>query len=220
MSAQSGRYEDENRFQPSACSTSIGRQDERTAMTVAYVDESIRMTAVPPTYLMAAVIPMSNDQLAAFESLFQRGARKLHWRDMPAVLRKKSVRAIANMEHLTTIVTAAPLDGKKQERARAKCLAALLLALEGLGISVAVIESRNDRKADLRDIETAERLRSSGAISSIRVNHAGPEERMLWLPDQVLGAYGTALCGIAEAESWMDDWAEAKRSIDVINIDL
>lgn len=196
------------------------QQSQGTKGIVAFVDESVRMTATPPTYLMAATIPMSDGQLAAFEELFRRGERKLHWRDLPPALRKKSVHAIAEMDHLTTIVVAAPLVGKKQERARAKCLAALLPSLEGLDVSVAVIESRNDRKADLRDIETAERMRRVGAIASIRVRHASIEEHGLWLPDQVLGAYGTALCGIAEAEAWREDWEKAKASIEVLRVDL
>lgn len=196
------------------------QQSQGAQGIVAFVDESVRMAATPPTYLMAATIPMSDGQLAAFEELFRRGERKLHWRDMPPALRRKSVHAIAEMDHLTTIVAAAPLDGKKQERARAKCLAALLPALEGLEVSVAVIESRSDRKADLRDIETAERIRRIGAIASIRIRHAGVEEHGLWLPDQVLGAYGTALCGIAEAEAWREDWERAQASIEVLPVGL
>lgn len=117
-------------------------------------------------------------------------------------------------------LAALPQGGKKQERARAKCLGALLPTHEGLGIAVAVIESRNDRKADPRDVEAAERLRRAGAISSIRVDHAGPEEHLLWLPDQVLGTYVTALCGTAEAASWADDWERVLPSIDVITVDL
>lgn len=196
------------------------QQSQGTQGITAFVDESVRMTATPPTYLMAATIPMSDGQLEAFEGLFRRGQRKLHWRDMPPALRRKSVRAIAEMDHLTTIVAAAPLDGRKQERARAKCLAALLPALEGLDVSDAVIESRNDRKADLRDVETAERMRRAGTIASIRVRHAGVEEHGLWLPDQVLGAYGTALCGIAEAEAWREDWEKAQASIEVLRIEV
>lgn len=185
--------------------------------TIAYVDESIRMAANPPTYLMAATVPMRDDQLAPFEALLQRGARKLHWRDMPTPLRKKSVRAITEMDHLTTVVAAAPLDRRKQERARRKCLGALLPALEELGVSLAILESR-DRKADLRDVETAKYLKRRGVISDILVTHAGTEEHGLWLPDQILGAYGDVLCETTSARMWSDDWALALASIEVIEI--
>ena len=194
----------------------MSSQDEMTA----FVDESVRISAVPPTYLMAATIPMAGGESEAFEELIQKGARKLHWRDMPSALRKKSVHAIAEMKHITTIVAAAPLKSNKQERARAKCLEALLPALEGLGVSMAVLESRNDRKADLRDIETAEHLRRLGAITVIRIEHAGIEEHGLWLPDQILGAYAAALCETAEASLWKNDWEKALPSIDVIKVEL
>lgn len=55
--------------------------------TIAYVDESIRMAA-NSSYLIAATVLMRDGQLAPFEALFQRGARKLHWRDVPLPLRK------------------------------------------------------------------------------------------------------------------------------------
>ncbi len=43
------------------------------------------------------------------------------------------MRAIAETDHLTTVLVAAPLDRRKRERARRKCLGALLPALEELG---------------------------------------------------------------------------------------
>lgn len=50
--------------------------------TIAYVDESARLAAKPPVYLMAGTVLMDRGQLAAFEALLPHGARKLHWRDM------------------------------------------------------------------------------------------------------------------------------------------
>lgn len=162
---------------------------------IAYVDESVRMVADPPAYLMAATILGDRGQLAPFEALLPRGARKLHWRDMTDRLRRRSVEAIAATEHLATVVVATPLNPRRQTRARTKCQERLLPALEELGVSVAVIEGMNNAAADARDVEAAERMRSIGTISSIRVEHAGTEEHGLWLPDQMLGAYGDALCG-------------------------
>ena len=187
---------------------------------IAYVDESVRVAADPPAYLMAATVLTGEGQLAPFEALLQKGARKLHWRDMPPALRRKSVRVLADAEHVSTVVVATPLANRKQERARAKCLGALLPALEGLGVVLAVLESRNDAVADERDVETAKRLRTASAISAIRVEHAGTEEHGLWLPDQVLGAYGDALCGTRESRSWATDWERACRSVDVIEVGL
>lgn len=188
--------------------------------TIAYVDESARMAADPPAYLMAATILADRGQLVPFEELLPHGARKLHWRDMTDRLRRRSVEAIATTEHLTTVVVASPLNARRQVRARAKCLGRLLPALEELGVSVAVIESMNNTTADARDVEAAERMRAAGVISSIRVEHAGPEEHGLWLPDQMLGAYGDVLCGTRGSSVWAAEWERALVSVDIIEVDL
>lgn len=134
-------------------------------------------------------------------------------------MRRKPVRAIAEMDHLTTVLVAAPLDRRKRERARRKCLGALLPALEELGVFLAILEVR-DPKADLRDVEAAKYLKSRGTISDILVTHAGTEERGLWLPDQTLGAYGGALCGTSGTRTWSAVWALALASIEVIEVSL
>ena len=83
-----------------------------------------------------------------------------------------------------------------------------------------MFESMNNRRADVRDVEAAERMRTAGTISSIRVEHAGVEEHGLWLPDQVLGAYEDVLCGARGSSSWADEWEAVRASVDVVEIGL
>ena len=78
----------------------------------------------------------------------------------------------------------------------------------------------NNAAADARDVEAAERMRAVGAISSIRVEHAGTEEHGLWLPDQMLGAYGDALCGARGSSAWAAAWERAFASVDVLGVKL
>ena len=60
----------------------------------------------------------------------------------------------------------------------------------------------NNAAAGAGDVEAAERMRAVGTISSIRVEHAGTDEHSLWLPDQMLGAYGDVLRGARGSFDW------------------
>ena len=187
---------------------------------IAYVDESVRTAANPPAYLMAATIMTGKDQLAPFEALLPKGARKLHWTDMTDDLRGQSVHLLSELSHVTTVVVATPLNPKKQRRARTKCIERLLPALEELGVSLAVFESLNYKVENVRDVEAAERMRTASVISSIRVEHAGIEEHGLWLPDQMLGAYWNAICGTRGSSAWANEWETVRASVDVIGISI
>lgn len=187
---------------------------------IAYVDESVRPAANPPAYLLAATILTDKNQLAPFEALLPKGARKLHWTDMTNDLRGQSVHLLSELSHVTTVVVAAPLNPKKQRRARTKCIERLLPELEGLGVSVAVFESLNNKVEDVRDVEAAERMRATGTISSVRVEHACIEEHSLCLPDQMLGAYWHALCVTRGSSAWANEWETVLVSVDVIEINL
>ena len=92
-----------------------------------------------------------------------------------------------------TVVIGTPLAKKKQERARRKCLEALLPHLEQMGVTQIVMERRTPSLvgADRRMVIAIRGKRLIGG--GLRVETAQPkEEPMLWLPDTVAGAFGAA----------------------------
>ena len=56
------------------------------------------------------------------------------------------------------------------------------------------MESRG-RKPDQRDISLINAMRSSGRINTDVIHLLADSDPLLWIPDQVLGAYGDMLCG-------------------------
>ena len=166
-------------------------------MATAWGDESIRKTGVPsPMYLMGACVCDDDEILTRRKlgSLKPKNARKLHWRDMRPALRSKVIDAIdaMNLDHV--IVAAVPMSHwNTAERARRKCLERLLPLLEAeYGVETLVLE-RREVSQDQNDIRFIDGLRSRGFIGTIHVRlQAGEDDARLWLPDQLLGAYGDA----------------------------
>ncbi|MFJ2621274.1 hypothetical protein [Glutamicibacter sp. NPDC087344] len=66
---------------------------------------------------------------------------KLHWREMDVSAKKVAMDLISRIDVAHIVVVAAPMDPKRQERARAKCMERLLAELGDLGISAAFLES-------------------------------------------------------------------------------
>lgn len=116
---------------------------------------------------------------------------------MKAPLRGKSIDAIATMQLEHVIVAAVPMDHWNTiERARRKCLESLLPLLEMEYAVDTLILERRETSQDRNDIRFIDGLRSRGFISTIRVDlKAGETDARLWLPDQLLGAYGDAQTG-------------------------
>jgi hypothetical protein len=170
---------------------------------VAFVDESMRHT--PDNrgmYLLAAVVCASTSCDPVREmlrSLLDRRQPRLHWHAEDEAKKAKIAAAIGEIDLASTVVIGMPLANSKQERARRKCLEALLPALEETGVSQVYIESRENR-GNRRDIQVIDALRTKGLISAgIRADHALPlEEPMLWLPDAVAGAVRAARNGQGE----------------------
>ena len=171
-------------------------------MATAWGDESIRQNeAGRPMYLMGACVCDSAeaDVRRALGAVKPKGAPKLHWRDMKRALRGKSIDAIESMGLSHVVVAAVPMsDWTTSERARRKCMEQLLPVLEAeYGVDLFVLESR-DKDQDKRDVRLVDALRSRRYISSIRIGlERGEGDARLWLPDQLLGAYGDS-----EAGSW------------------
>ena len=122
-----------------------------------------------------------------------KGARKLHWRDMRPSLRGKVVDAMAAMDIDHVIVAAVPMSQwNTAERARRKCLERLLPLLE------------TEYNVDTLVLERREISQDRNDIRPIRVELcAGETDARLWLPDQLLGAYGDAQAGTGRYDEFL-----------------
>lgn len=167
----------------------------------AYGDESIRRSGVPePVYLLGAYLCADGDELTDSLARFARGP-KLHWRDTPKPVARQVCEVIGAAPAVHVVVAAAPLNGVREEAARQRALAMLttILAQEH-GITALMLERRQHAQ-DLKDHATVRAARL-GKVLPERfelVHLYGHEERRLWVPDQVLGAYGDALAGDSRA---------------------
>jgi RNase H-fold protein (predicted Holliday junction resolvase) len=144
--------------------------------------------------------------------LYQRQAR-LHWRDEEALRRTKIAEAIGGLDLAATVVIGMPLAKSKQERARRKCLEALLPHLEAMGVTRVVMEERT-RSLVEADRKMLTAVRGKRLITTaLRVETARPkDEPMLWLPDSVAGALGAA------RDRGKPEWLELTGRIDRIEV--
>ena len=188
----------------------------------AYGDESVRMAGAPPFYMMGVALIPDSAQIdpELFRRIMPKGSRKLHWRDMNEGLQRRSLQLLSGVERADLVVIASPLMGRKQERARRKCLEALLPSLEGRGIDRLVLESRKPT-ADKLDIDYVKYAKGSKIVRSIEVVHAsGEDEPRLWIADQVLGAMGDYLTRTGGWEYWRDDWEALGAGVERIDVSI
>ncbi|MFF4340811.1 hypothetical protein ACFY00_12855 [Kitasatospora sp. NPDC001540] len=90
----------------------------------------------------------------------------------------------------------APVPVRRQERARAKCLAELVSGLHGFGVDRLHVEAREPslNERDVRTVMAARRTLPAG--SAFRVEHIhGGNEPLLWIADVVAGARRFAQLG-------------------------
>lgn len=171
---------------------------------------------------MLGVSMLREGSVSELEKVFASvpgGPLKLHWRDMSRKRQRDSLIALAEIERIDVVVVASPLAGRKQERARRKCLEALLPDLEGRGVECLVLESR--KAADKRDLEYADYAKGSHLVKSIRIEHAyGANEPKLWVADQILGAMGDYLTKTGEWEYWKPKWEAISDRIERIDVGL
>ena len=92
----------------------------------------------------------------------------------------------------------------KPKGARRKCLERLLPLLETeYNVDTLVLE-RREISQDRNDIRFIDGLRSRRFIGPIRVELcAGETDARLWLPDQLLGAYGDAQAGTGRYDEFL-----------------
>ena len=166
----------------------------------AYGDESIRRRDVTdPVYLLGAYIePVEGGEalVGALGALRYRG--KLHWRDSLPRDKKRVCRLIGEHAGQHLVVAVAPLaDGRREERARQQALMTLSVVLAAdYRVDRLVLEARQ-RNQDAKDEATvAVGVRSGILPDGFTVRHRpGQAEARLWIPDQVVGAYGDAETG-------------------------
>lgn len=164
----------------------------------AWVDESMRAArgGKEGLYLLAAVVadPSACEPMReTLRALLLRGAQRLHWRDETTDRRLKIASAIGTQNVAHVVVVGAPIDHRRQERARAICMERLLYELDQAGVREVFLESRHDA-LNKRDIRLVDVLRIRGSISdTIVVSFDLPRrEPMLWVPDAVAGAMSSA----------------------------
>lgn len=173
----------------------------------AWGDESIRTRDVDtPLYLLAACISGkdASDVQQSLGSIKPKHAKKLHWRDMRDSLKRKSIDRIHSMDDTHVIVVGTPLERMRPDRAREKCLQRLLFQLSQMNVSTLILESRAPSQ-DKRDVAALFHLQRSGACLGMRVEHLpGDKDARLWIPDQVLGAYGDQRTGKQDYAYFLD----------------
>ena len=166
----------------------------------AWVDESIHVTARVPIYLLAAVVA---DDLAGeslrhdLRRLVRRPRQRLHWRDEEYEDRMAAVTAIAKADLSLIVVVGTPLDPRRQERARRKCMERLFNCFRGVrGLDTVWIESRTV-SLNQADEHMVVALRGSRVIdATVRCQFAlSSSDPMLWPADVVAGAVGASYRG-------------------------
>lgn len=184
----------------------------------AWVDESMRpSTDDERMYLLGAVVAdpsccdPARDELW---SVLPKGAPKLHWTDMEDREKKQVTGLITDFDMAHMVVIGTPLDPKKQEHARAKCMERLLWELGAMEVSRVFLEQRTE-SLNKRDMKLVRHLRGSKSIpSTLRVDIAQPStEPMLWIPDQMLGAIGDAE---GDDSTWFEMYDGAVERIDIV----
>lgn len=159
----------------------------------AYADESFREHPTAGIYVLAAVVLAPAVWGEVRDLMLQlRGRRrtsKLHWNEMDRGQQKTAAGLLAAVDGLHVVATGAPVPQRRQERARAACLAALVPELHDVGVRHLSIEARTP-ELDVRDVRAVSGARYGlprGAC--FRIDHLrGCADPLLWSADVVAGA--------------------------------
>jgi hypothetical protein len=167
---------------------------------MAFADESFREDSVRGVYVLAATVLEYETQeptRALMRHLLgSRRTGKLHWHEMDRLQRKDATHRVADIEGIHVVALGTPVPRRRQERARAACLTALVGALHGLGVQHLLIEARS-AKLNRRDVATVRGARFAlPKGSQFRVDHVpGSVEPLLWVADIVAGAVRASIQG-------------------------
>jgi hypothetical protein len=158
---------------------------------IGWVDESHR-AANGGHYVLAAVVT----EAAVVEEARRRardvrlkGSRYFHWRAERPEPRRRMLHQIVELDLALVVVVTTPVDGRRQQRARALCLKRLVWELAERGVRRVVLESRGDM--DVSDRKILGGLRRAGVIpADLAYEFATKREPALWMPDAIAGAVG------------------------------
>ncbi|MGH3912839.1 MAG: hypothetical protein ACRDTC_05435 [Pseudonocardiaceae bacterium] len=161
--------------------------------SVAFADESFREDPTAGCYVIAATVLAQEAQEPAREVmrclLGSRRTDKLHWHEMDRLQQKDAAHRVAGIAGLHVVALGTPVPRRRQERARAACLTALVNTLHELGVRHLLLEARTT-ELNRRDITTVQGARFALPQGSVfRVDHVpGSAEPLLWVADIVAGA--------------------------------
>lgn len=141
------------------------------------------------------------DSLVGALSAFRKGDPKLHWRDLPDPQRLRVRRTLAAVESLHVVVAVTPANEIRDRRARGLVLRQMIRTLTiDYGVARLIFEAQDpaSAKKDLA-VLLGERRHLEYLGLDPRMEHArGSEVPGLWVPDQVLGAFGARHLGRPE----------------------
>jgi hypothetical protein len=165
----------------------------------AYADEAMRtLLGGYGAYLFVAACVEDSEQERARHEMASLAAagKRFHWRTESEPMRRKALTVVAGLPALHLVIVGAPLDFRRQERARRFCLQRLLHELDEAGVSEVWLESRT-QSLNQRDVGAINAFRGRRELTAnIFVGHGRPlEEPLLWVPDIVAGAVGEAVRG-------------------------
>lgn len=159
---------------------------------VAYGDESYLEAVSGGYYVLASVTfdpSVAEEARQAMREL--RGNRrtdKLHWNEMDRKQREAAAFTVASLEGFHVVAVGAPVPLKRQERARAACLARLVDELYGYEVRTLVLESRG-RTLDKKDERVVRPFQAQHNDDRFTLRHEpGGNEPLLWAADIVAGA--------------------------------
>ncbi|MFJ6211756.1 hypothetical protein ACIQGZ_00160 [Streptomyces sp. NPDC092296] len=159
----------------------------------AWLDESFQEQDSAGFYILAAAViePDAADTVReAMRGLRgRRATAKAHWTEMDHRDRCAAARLVAGLPGLHVVSVGSPVPLRRQERARSKCLTALVVELHGFGVAQLYMEAR-EKELNSRDVTTVIAARSGLPKGTrFRVDHVlGAMEPLLWVADVVAGA--------------------------------
>jgi hypothetical protein len=168
----------------------------------AYLDESarVRRDDACAYALVAVLVDGATARVVRDELLGLRGAGQgvLHWRREHPDRQRRMAKVVAELP-VTSLAAVLLYDDGQHERARVRCLKALLVELGRMQVDQVVLESRGAVR-DRRDRGVVTGMRIGGTLRrEVGVEWQGPREReLLWLPDIVAGAVTWWLDGATE----------------------
>lgn len=141
-----------------------------------------------------AALAHVDETRAALRALPRDAPARFHWYAERHKDRLTLLYALPELGVTSTVVYQTPSLARKQEQARARCLAVGLHELAAAGAVRLLLEHRQERLSQ-RDERTIAAVRRDGSVSpAVPFAFARPgDEPLLWLPDAIAGAVGAEL---------------------------